>query len=155
MAQGQEKNMMGNTKRLSFIIPAYNCTAFMDETFGSVLDQLPEDCELIAVDDGSSDGTLQRLKEYEKEHKGLRVSSIAHGGASAARNRGIDVAEGEWVTFMDCDDCLKPGFFEKAMPLLDDATDLYIFSFERVEETGMVMPLIVRDRVYETVSDFA
>ena len=70
----------------------------MDETFGSVLDQLPEDCELIAVDDGSSDGTLQRLKEYEKEHKGLRVSSIAHGGASAARNRGIDVAEGEKIS---------------------------------------------------------
>ena len=146
---------MGKEKRLSFIIPAYNCTAFMDETFGSVLEQLPEDCELIAVDDGSSDDTLQRLKEYEKEHKGLRVSSVAHGGASAARNAGLDLAEGEWVTFMDCDDCLKPGFFEKAMPLLDDKTDLYIFSFERVEETGMVMPLMVRDRVYDTVSDFA
>lgn len=147
--------MMEYPKRLSFIIPAYNCTEFMDETFGSVLSQLPESCELIAVDDGSSDATLQRLKEYEKECKGLRVSSIAHGGASAARNRGIDMAEGEWVAFMDCDDCLKPGFFEKAMPLLDDLTDLYIFSFERIEESGMVMPLMVRDRVYETVSDFA
>lgn len=43
---------MSYTKKLSFIIPAYNCAAFMDETFGSVLSQLPSDCELIAVDDG-------------------------------------------------------------------------------------------------------
>ena len=127
----------------------------MDETFGSVLDQLPGDCELIAVDDGSTDGTPDRLREYEKKHEGLRVSSIAHGGASAARNAGLDMTEGEWVTFMDCDDCLKPGFFEKAMPIIDDNTDLYIFSFERVEGSGMVMPLMVRDKAYETVSDFA
>ena len=146
---------MKKEKILSFIIPAYNCAAFMDETFGSVLDQLPEDCELIAVDDGSPDGTLERLREYEKMHEGLRVSSIAHGGASAARNAGLDAAEGTWVAFMDCDDCLRPGFFEKSMSLLDDKTDLYIFSFERVEASGQVIPLDISDRVYESASDFA
>ncbi len=127
----------------------------MDETFGSVLDQLPECCELIAVNDGSTDDTLHKLREYENKYKGLKVASIAHGGASAARNAGIDMAKCEWITFMDCDDCLKPGFFEKAMQILDDDTYLYIFSFERIEESGMVMPLMVRDKVYETVSDFA
>ena len=147
--------MMEYTKRLSFIIPAYNCAVFMDETFGSVLTRLPENCELIAVDDGSTDDTLQRLKKYEREHKFFRVADIPHGGVSAARNAGIDMSEGEWVTFMDCDDCIKPDFFDKAMSVLDEDTDLYIFSFERVEESGMVMPLTVRDRVYETVSDFA
>ena len=146
---------MRKEKRLSFIIPAYNCSKFMDETLGSVLSQLPQDCELIVVDDGSTDDTLQLLREYEKSHAKLRTASIPHGGASAARNKGLDMAEGEWVAFMDCDDCLKPEFFEKALPLLDDSFDLYIFSFERVEESGMIMPLVVRDRVYESVSDFA
>ena len=127
----------------------------MDETFGSVLSQLPEDIELIAVDDGSTDDTKQLLMEYEKAHAGLRTASIPHGGASAARNRGLDMARGEWVTFMDCDDCLKPGFFEKALPLLDSQSDLYIFSFERVEESGMIQPLMVGDKVYGSVSDFA
>ena len=144
--------------KLSLIIPAYNCADFMDETFGSVLAQLPDDCELIAVDDGSTDDTLKRLGEYEKRYERLRVSAIPHGGASAARNKGLDIAEGEWAAFMDCDDCLKPGFFEKAMPIIDDETDLYIFSFERVETLGqdeLVSPLMVEDRTYETASDFA
>lgn len=156
--------MMESTKKLSFIIPAYNCTSFIDETFGSVLSQLPEDCELIAVDDGSTDDTLQRLKEYEKENKGLRVSSIAHGGASAARNAGMDMAEGKWLAFMDCDDCLREGFFEEAMDLLDDETDLYVFSFDRVEygpgedtsgRKEFVTTLEVEDRIYPAVSDYA
>ena len=149
---------MGKEKRLSFIIPAYNCAGFMDETFGSVLSQLPDDCELIAVDDGSTDDTAARLAEFEGRHEGLRVLLMPHGGVSKARNAGLDAAEGEWVTFMDCDDCLKPGFFEKAMPLLDDETDLYIFSFERVEIMGqdeLVAPLMVEDRIYETASDYA
>ena len=135
---------------MSFIIPAYNCAGFMEETIGSVISQLPENCELIVVDDGSSDETPR-----------LRVSYAGHGGVSAARNAGLDMAEGEWVTFMDCDDCLKDGFFESSIPLLNADTDLYIFSFERVEflqdspGEELVSPLLVADRVYETASDFA
>ena len=151
-------------KKLSFIIPAYNCADFMEETIGSVITQLPDDCELVIVDDGSTDETAQRLKELESGQENIRVMYAAHGGASTARNHGLDMAEGEWVTFMDCDDCLVEGFFEKAMPLLEDETDLYIFSFERVEftkdeEAGVikeiVMPLEVKDCTYPIVSVFA
>ena len=152
---------MAGEKILSFIIPAYNCAGFMEETIGSVISQLPENCELIVVDDGSSDETPQRLREYEERYERLRVSYAGHGGVSAARNAGLDMAEGEWVTFMDCDDCLKDGFFESSIPLLNADTDLYIFSFERVEflqdspGEELVSPLMVADRVYETASDFA
>lgn len=150
-------------RKLSFIIPAYNCTEFMDETIGSVITQLPDDCELVIVDDGSTDETAQLLKELESGQENIRVMYAAHGGASTARNHGLDMAEGEWVTFMDCDDCLVEGFFEKAMPLLDEETDLYIFSFDRVEfmreEGGVikerVIPLTVGDCTYPIVSDFA
>ena len=151
-------------KKLSFIIPAYNCADFMDETIGSVILQLPDDCELVIVDDGSTDETARRLRELESGNENIRVAYAAHGGASTARNHGLDMAEGEWVAFMDCDDCLVEGFFEKAMPLLEDDTDLYIFSFERVEfmqdeEEGIkkeiVMPLTVEDCTYQIVSDFA
>ena len=144
--------------KLSFIIPTYDCAEFLDETFGSVLSQLPDSCELIAVDDGSTDGTLTRLADLEERCEGLRLISVPHGGASKARNAGLEAAKGEWVCFMDCDDCLKPDFFEKAMPLLDDGTDLYVFSFERVDIMGseeLVAPLMVADRIYETASDYA
>ena len=54
---------------LSVIIPAYNCKDLLDESAGSVLSQLPDNCELIIVDDGSSDGTAEKLKELYAEHK--------------------------------------------------------------------------------------
>lgn len=158
---------MDNGILLSFIIPTYNCEAYLDETLSSVLSQLPENCELLLVDDGSKDSTPDILRAYDKKSDRIRISFREHGGASVARNAGIDMARGEWITFMDCDDCLKPGFFEKSLPLLDDVTDLYIFSFERVDflpgitEDGehgpeeVVSPLMVADRVYESASDFA
>ena len=151
---------------LSFIIPTYNCEEYLEETVGSVLSQLPENCELILVDDGSSDSTPDMLKAYEGREKPIKIFLREHGGVSRARNAGIDMAEGKWITFMDCDDCLKPGFFKSIMPP-DDDTDLYIFSFERVDllpcitedgECGteeVVSPMIVEDRIYDTSSDFA
>ena len=149
---------MHNKPVVSLIIPSYNCAGFLDETMGSVLNQLPDDCELVVVDDGSQDETPGLLAEYEKRYDNLRVSLRPHGGVSVARNAGLDMAEGEWVTFMDCDDMLKESFFEQAIPLLDEKTDLYIFSFERVELLGreeIVSSLMVSDRIFETASDFA
>lgn len=145
-------------KRLSLIIPSYNCAEYLDETLMSVLSQLPDDCELIVVDDGSADGTPDMLKKYESEYGGLKIALKENGGVSTARNTGLDMAEGEWIAFMDCDDLLKRGFFKKALPLTDTDADLIIFSFERVELMGtdeLVAPLMVADRTYNTVSDFA
>lgn len=145
-------------KRLSLIIPSYNCAEYLDETLMSVLSHLPDDCELIVVDDGSADETPEMLREYAAGYDGLRIALKDNGGVSTARNKGLDMAEGDWVAFMDCDDVLKDGFFEKALPLTDTAADLCIFSFERVELMGteeLVAPLMVADRTYNTVSDFA
>ena len=144
--------------RLSLIIPTYNCALYLDETLNSVLCQMLDDCELIVVDDGSTDDTPGLLKAYEKKRDGLRVSLRNHEGVSKTRNAGIDLAEGEWISFMDCDDTLKKDFFRKALPLLDDETELYVFSFEKVElsdDEEIVAPLTVEDRIYESVSDFA
>ena len=123
-----------------------------------MLGQLPADCELIAVDDGSTDGTPDMLRSYAERYDGIRLSLRAHGGVSAARNAGLDMAEGERVMFMDCDDVLINGFFRKAMPLLEEDADLYIFSFERVDFPDgeeLVNPLMIRDRFFDTASDFA
>ncbi len=143
---------------LSLIIPTYNCAEYIEETLDSVLSQLPADCELILVDDGSTDHTAEILRSYESGRVRIKLVLCKHCGVSAARNTGIDMAEGEWVAFMDCDDCLKAGFFERCMPLPEDNADLYIFSFERVEflpETQFVTPMMLDDRVYDTAHDFA
>ena len=145
---------------ISLIIPTYNCIEYLDEAIDSVLSQNCDDLELILVDDGSSDGTAEKLAEFR--HHNVKVLLREHGGVSAARNAGIEAATGEWIAFMDCDDCLKEGFIRNGLKVLEEDADLFIFSFERVEFVSKgngsieeVTPLLVEDRFYETASDFA
>ena len=137
---------------------------YLDETLGSVLSGGAEGVELILVDDGSDDGTAQKLRSMREglpDH--TKVLFCGHRGVSATRNAGLDAATGDLVAFMDCDDCLMDGFFEKSRMVTRQAADLYLFGFERVEirdsaETGRcetVTPMTLQDRHYETVSDFA
>ncbi|MER2234788.1 MAG: glycosyltransferase [Candidatus Limivicinus sp.] len=141
--------------RLSIIIPAFNCREYLDEGLQSILCQLPSDCELIVVDDGSDDGTKELLAGYEGAQDNVHVLYREHGGASAARNAGLDAAAGEYVTFMDCDDCMRDGFLRDSLPLLEEGTDLYIFGIERVLLSGVRELWTVRDKVYPDVSAFA
>ena len=140
---------------LSIIIPTYNCEEFVQEGIDSILQQLPGDYELIIVDDGSSDGTVQKLKAYEGIRSNLRVFYGAHKGVSAARNTGLDMATGVFVAFMDCDDCIRENFFAESRSLLEADADLYIFGIERVHLLGNSEFRTVRDHRYETVSGFA
>ena len=141
--------------RLSIIIPTFNCRAYLDECLQSILPQLPSDCELIVADDGSDDGTAELLAGYEGMQDHVHILYREHKGASAARNAGLDAAAGEYVTFMDCDDCMRDGFLPDSLPLLDKGTDLYIFGIERVPLSGVRELWSVLDRVYPDVSAFA
>ena len=150
---------------LSLIIPTYNGIDYLDETIQSVLPQLTDDEELIIVDDGSGDGTVSRLEQYAKSVPGnVKILLREHAGVSAARNAGMDAASGDWIAFMDGDDCLMDGFFQDRRAVMERDVDLYIFSFQRVEllpdEEGgslreVVTPLTVGDRFYERASDYA
>ena len=141
--------------RLSIILPTYNCEAFLAQTLDSILFQLPEDDELIVIDDGSQDSTAEILKRYEGERENLLIAYYDHAGASGARNHGLDLARGEYVAFLDCDDNLEPGFLEKSRPLLAEKAGLVIFGIERIYLAGNSEFWTVRDRVYDSASDFA
>ena len=142
---------------ISFVVPTYNCAKYLDETVGSVISQLSEDIELILVDDGSDDGTAEMLAKYrDLPGKKIKILLHEHRGVSSARNAGIDAAKGDWVSFMDSDDCLIPGFFDKCRKIVETNADLYIFSFEHVDcLTESVEPSTVDDRIYGSSSDFA
>ena len=140
---------------LSIIIPAYNCQDYIEEGLASVLNQLPENAELIVVDDGSEDRTREILSAYENRQENVRVYYNEHKGASGTRNKGLDLAKGEFVSFIDCDDCMREGFLEKALPLTESAADLYIFEIEWNPLSGLKEIWPVNDRVYPDVSAFA
>ena len=140
---------------LSVIIPAYNCEHYLSECLESVLVRMPEECELIIVDDGSSDSTPGILESYRHSCGSIRILLREHKGASGARNAGLSAAEGEYVTFLDCDDCLADHFLEKAFSLLRQDAGLLIFGIERVYLSGRSECWTLRDRVYDSISDFA
>ena len=140
---------------LSAIVPAYNCESYIDECLGSILGQLPQNCELVLVDDGSTDGTAKRLEACCDTHQNARMVKRPHKGAAAARNAGLDAARGRFVTFIDCDDCLREGFLEEGLALLSPGIDLYIFGIERIPLRGNPEYWTVSDGFYPSVSDFA
>lgn len=92
---------------LSIIIPVYNSEEYLRECLDSCLNQdlAYDDYEIICINDGSSDGSLSILKEYEKECSNLNVVSLERNrGVSVARNVGIEQAVGEYIWFVDSDD---------------------------------------------------
>ena len=90
--------------RFSIIIPVYNVEGYLKQTVDSVLNQSFCDFELVLVDDGSQDTSPQICDKYQKEDSRVVVLHKKNGGAAAARNDGILMATGEYVTFLDSDD---------------------------------------------------
>jgi hypothetical protein len=113
------------------VIACYNLGAFLDEAVASVLSQTRTDFEIIVVDDGSTDPETQALfDDYRRPH--TTVVRAMHGGIAAARNRGIELARGRYLCFLDADDRLDQLYFEKAAAILDtDPSVAFVSSWLR------------------------
>ncbi len=116
--------------RVSVIIPTYNRAGMVLEAVASVQAQGWRDFELIVVDDGSADGTRESL---EALGPGVKLLSLSRRrGASAARNLGIEAAQGEWLSFLDSDDLWLPEKLERQMAYLEAHPDLRICQTEEI-----------------------
>jgi glycosyltransferase involved in cell wall biosynthesis len=104
-----------NTPLVSVVIPTYNRAGVIERTIDDVLQQTYSPVEIVVVDDGSTDDTQARLAKYGKR---IRVVSQENGGSSAARNRGIQEANGEIIAFQDSDDLWHPTKIERQVVLL-------------------------------------
>lgn len=106
---------------VSIVMPCFNALAFLDGSVGSILAQTFENWELIAVDDGSSDGTLAWLQAVGDP----RVHAVHqdNGGVSSARNKGIERARGRFIAFLDADDRWDARFLQRMTQALDSRPD--------------------------------
>lgn len=106
---------MPNEALVSVIIPVYNTpAAYLRQCLDSVLAQSLREIEIILVDDGSTDGSLAILREYERRDGRVRVLTQENINAGAARNHGLRYARGEYLSFLDADDFFEPDMLEKA-----------------------------------------
>lgn len=97
---------------ISIIIPVYNRDFCLPRCLDSVMYQTFTDWECILIDDGSTDGTLEVCRRYEKLDSRFRVYSQPNGGASVARNRGLEFSRGAYVAFIDSDDWVYPDYLQ-------------------------------------------
>ena len=93
--------------KISVIIPVYNVEKYLRECLDSVVNQTLKDIEIICVNDGSTDNSLEILKEYEKQDSRIKIIDKKNEGAGIARNYGLQIATGKYIYFMDSDDFLE------------------------------------------------
>lgn len=125
------------TPKVSIIVPVYNLENYIEQCVHSLLVQSYQNIEIILVDDGSRDNSLSLITQLAAEDSRIVYTSQPNGGAAKARNTGLSLATGEFISFVDGDDMLSPevisdniGYFE------DDTIDWVAFSIRRVDVEG-------------------
>ncbi|MGN8921620.1 glycosyltransferase family 2 protein [Lachnospiraceae bacterium HCP28S3_F9] len=125
----------------SVIVPVYNSEKTLKYCIESILNQTIDDFELILVDDGSTDASGAICDDYMKKDKRIKVFHQSNKGVSAARNRGLEEAEGKWIVFVDSDDFVDSKFLEIYG---NRDTDLLIVGFRRYDLNGKVKDEYIR-----------
>ena len=110
---------------ISVIVPIYNVEKYLDRCVNSIINQTYKNLEIILVDDGSPDNCPQMCDDYAKKDSRIRVVHKENGGLSDARNAGMKVATGEYVSFIDSDDYVSLDFYETLLQtMIDNDSDI-------------------------------
>ncbi len=118
---------------ISFIIPVYNAEKYISTCIKSILNQSYHDFELILIDDGSQDKSGEICDEFAAKDNRIAVCHTENGGASKARNLGLDLARGKYIWFVDADDWIDDDFLS-SLPW-DNMPDITFFGFKRKFES--------------------
>lgn len=134
MIKQQNGKGMQNLVKLSVIIPVYNVAEYLEQCINSVLKQEYDKYELILVDDGSTDESGHICDKYAQQHTGIKVVHQKNQGHTAARQKGFEIAEGDYIFFMDSDDWIDPRMFSVMMKKADN-TNADIIQCDYCSET--------------------
>lgn len=146
---------------ISVIMPCYNTEQYVEETLKSVLNQSFKDYEIICLNDGSTDGTLEILKRYQQSYPNIRVISSENHGIAYQRNTGVQCAQGKYIYYMDSDDLLKENCLETLYQYAEaDNLDVVYFEADSFYETKEIeeafppfLTLYHRHKEYDGIYD--
>lgn len=119
---------------ITFVVPVYNAEVTLARCLDSILKQDYADIEIIAINDGSSDRSLQILMEYCESDSRIKVINQNNSGVSVARNKGILHASGEYIMFVDSDDYIEPNTCSSLLEYMKEGIDLVIFGLNIYKE---------------------
>lgn len=125
---------------ISVVVPVYKVENYLNKCVDSIINQTHKNLEIILVDDGSPDNCGNICDEYAKKDKRIKVIHKENGGLSDARNAGIEIATGKYITFIDSDDYVDNNYAELLYKtIIKDCTDIVISSNKVVYETGTIL----------------
>ncbi|OQB14357.1 MAG: putative glycosyltransferase EpsJ [Firmicutes bacterium ADurb.Bin193] len=117
---------------ISIIVPVYNVEKYLRQCLDSLINQTFEDIEIICINDGSTDNSLEILKEYEQIDQRIKVINQENQGVSSAKNNGIKIAKGEYLAVVDGDDWVEPDAYEILLSAMKKHNvDVVMFSYFR------------------------
>ena len=126
-----------NPLNISFVVPVYNVEKYLRQCVNSLLDQTVPACEIILVDDGSTDGSGMICDEYAEKYDTVKAVHKENAGLGMARNTGLDHVTGDYVIFIDSDDFCQPDFIAHMEDVLrDTGCDTCKTSFRKVDMEG-------------------
>lgn len=107
--------------KLSIVIPVYNVEKYISRCLDSVCNQdlNKSEYEILAIDDGSNDRSAQIIQEYQVLHPNIKLDQKPNGGLSSARNRGIELAKGKYIMFLDSDDFIEPDVLQELIERME------------------------------------
>ncbi len=118
---------------ISVIVPVYNCEKYVGRCIESIINQTYDKWELILVNDGSEDKSLEIINKYVSEDKRIKLYNKVNGGVSSARNLGLDKASGDYICFVDADDELENETFSKCIDCFKNEK-IQIVAFNYIEK---------------------
>lgn len=122
-------------KKISIIVPVYNSEKYLGKCIDSILNQTYKDFELLLFNDGSKDNSLYIMKEYSLKDNRIKVIDQKNMGVAKTRNKGIELATGEYIAFIDNDDTIQEDYLERFLSNCDNY-DMVIGGYRRVDSEG-------------------
>lgn len=130
-------------QKVSIVIPVYNNESYVEKCIRSVLEQTYRNLEIIIINDGSTDKSGEILQKLAEEDKRILLVTQKNAGVSAARNKGIELATGEYLTFIDGDDYVDSDYIEKLYCCAcEKKADMVICGVTYVDKAGQVLNII-------------
>lgn len=131
---------MGKSVTISVVIPVYNAEAYLEKCLNSIQNQTYANWEVVAVDDGSKDGSYELMSRYAAQDNRIRAYTKANQGPGLTRNYALERAMGDVIVFIDSDDYVEPDYFEKVAEAFDEeCTDVVFIDAIQEKPDGSVI----------------
>lgn len=130
-----------NKPLVSVIVPIYNVEEYLEACLNSIVEQKYKNIEAICINDGSTDGSSKILDTF-KENSNITIVHQENQGVSVARNTGIELATGKFITFVDADDIITKDYISNLMSMMDDSVDVAMCDFKQIKENAQTVDIV-------------